>query len=189
MAMQGAAPLVRAAFVSLAALYGTPSSPDRPGELTFREICPVSGQRPGPGCAARKRESFTPLAADIFDRAAPCPFHVPQRAGGQAGADGLAFPQALQPWARAHGLRDNRQGSTGHEGPLEIAFPTRGSVFQLDPHREPSAQLPPLVALPAAGVAFSIDGLPARVFEPTPGRHRLQARRGNEVAEAEIVFE
>jgi penicillin-binding protein 1C len=183
MAMQGAAPLVRAAFVALAAAYGTPTAPDRPGGLVSRDVCALSGQRPGPTCPGRKRESFTAPAASAFDRAPPCPFHT--HAGATAG---LAFPAELQPWARAHGLQNRAPGAREAE-PLSIVYPASGSIFQLDPHRAPSLQVPPLQAVPAAGVTFSIDGVPAGRFEPTRGRHLVRAQRGAEQARAEITFE
>jgi len=52
-----------------------------------------------------------------------------------------------------------------------------------------AAQVPPLQALPSDDVQFRIDGAPARRFRPTPGRHVVQATRGNELRETEIVFE
>jgi len=188
MAMQGAAPLVRAAFVSLAALYGAPSAPVRPAELTLRDVCPLSGERPGPACPGRKQESFTPLAASLFDAAAPCAFHVHA---------GVAFPEELAPWARAHGLTGSLVAGASRDarpGPLSIVYPAAGSVFQLDPHRPARAQVPPLAALPLLrehqpSVEFRIDGVPASDFEPTPGRHVVRARRAGEVAEIEIAFE
>ena len=50
MAMQGAAPLVRAAFVSLAARFGAPTAPDRPATLERGEVCALSGMLAGPDC-------------------------------------------------------------------------------------------------------------------------------------------
>jgi penicillin-binding protein 1C len=184
MAMQGAAPLVRAAFVSLAALYGVPTAPDRPEELTSRDICSVSGQRPGPDCRGRKHESFTPLAARAFDRAPPCAFHAPHGSGA-----GLAFPAELASWAAAHGLHDQGRDARRSAGMLQIVYPPADSVFQLDPHRPASAQVPPLRAQPRTGVEFSIDGVAAREFRPAPGRHVVEARRGEQRARSEIVFE
>ncbi len=187
MAMQGAAPLVRAAFVSLAALYGTPTSPERPAELSVRDVCSLSGERPGANCPGRKRESFTLRSAERFDHGPECSFHVPPSGAALGGR--VRFPPELQPWAAAHGLSD----ASGHErsgsSALSIAYPASGSVFELDPHRPASAQIPPLQALPQAGVRYSIDGLPASRFEPAPGRHVVRAARGAQRAEAEIFFE
>ncbi len=184
MAMQGAAPLVRAAFVALAALYGDPTAPERPAELSVREVCPLSGQRPGPQCPGRKLESFTPASAEALEHAATCSFHV-QR-GGQTG---VGFPDELRHWAKAHGLPDlNRD--TSASGSLAIVYPPSGSRFQLDPHRPAWMQRPPLQALPAtSSVQFTVDGVLAREFQPSPGRHVVRAQRGQAHAEAEIFFE
>jgi penicillin-binding protein 1C len=187
MAMQGAAPLVRAAFVSLAAHYGAPTAPDRPEGLTTREVCPLSGERPGPHCPARKRESFTERSAARFDHARECTFHV-RRPGSNEALSAVVFPPEVAPWAAAHGLSDASR-SPAASGALSIAYPASGTVFELDPHRPRSVQVPPLQALPRTGVSFSIDGIPASRFEPTPGRHLVRAERGRERAEAEIGFE
>lgn len=188
MAMQGAAPLVRAAFVSLAALYGNPTAPERPEELTVRDICPLSGERPGPDCPGLKRESFSERSARGFDHAATCSFHVRRAVPGTGRVQvGVAFPPELGPWAAAHGLPDlNRDRRL--ERSLSIAYPPSGSIFQLDPHRPARAQVPPLQALPHTA-RFSIDGLPPSRFQPAPGRHVVRAERGAERAEVEIIYE
>ena len=59
MAMQGAAPLVRAAFVALSARFGAPTAPDEPRGLERHDVCALSGLRPGPDCP-HKRELFVP---------------------------------------------------------------------------------------------------------------------------------
>jgi penicillin-binding protein 1C len=185
MAMQGAAPLVRAAFVALAARYGDPTAPERPAELAVREICPLSGQRPGPYCPGRKLESFTPASAEALEHAATCKFHV-QR-GGQTG---VGFPDELRHWARAHGLSDLNRDTSASAGSLAIVYPPSGSRFQLDPHRPAWMQRPPLQTLPAtSSVRFTIGGVRARDFQPSPGRHVVRAERGREFTESEIFFE
>ena len=189
MAMQGAAPLVRAAFVALAARYGTPSAPDRPPELEQRDVCSLSGERPGPYCPGRKREWFTPPSARDFDAAPLCSFHVRPGVSSNGDRSSVAFPPELSPWAAAHDLPDLARSARSPSAPLAIVSPARGSVFQLDPYRSPSAQVPPLQALPADDVQFRIDGAPARRFRPTPGRHVVQATRGQEQRESEIFFE
>jgi penicillin-binding protein 1C len=189
MAMQGAAPLVRAAFVSLAALYGNPSAPDRPAELEQRDVCPISGERPGPHCHGRKREWFTHPAASRFDAAPPCSFHVSPGIAGSGERASITFPPELTAWARSHDLPDLSPASRPTSAPLAIVYPAPDSLFQLDPHRPLDAQVPPLRALPADGVSFQIDGKPASEFRPTPGKHVLQARRGAERAVRELVYE
>ena len=60
----------------------------------------------------------------------------------------------------------------------------------LEPGRAAQTQMPPLRALPlSAGVGFTVDGVKAPDFVPTPGRHVVRAERGRDVAEAEIYFE
>jgi penicillin-binding protein 1C len=189
MAMQGAAPLVRAAFVALAARYGAPSAPDRPLQLQQRDVCPLSGERPGPHCPGRKREWFTPTSAHDFDAAPLCSFHRRPTVSSTGDRSSVAFPAQLTPWAAAHDLPDLARDARGASAPLAIVYPPPGTVFQLDPYRSPEAQVPPLQALPRAEVRFRIDGAPARHFRPSPGPHVVQATRGNEVSESEIVFE
>lgn len=189
MAMQGAAPLVRAAFVSLAALYGNPTAPERPEELTFRDICPLSGERPGPDCPGRKRESFSERSALALDHGPACSFHVRRATPGSGRVrTGVAFPAELGPWAAAHGLLDLNRDPRLQTGPLTISYPPSGSIFQLDPHRPATAQVPPLQTVPHNAL-FSINGVPASRFEPSPGRHVVRAQRGAERAEAEIIYE
>jgi penicillin-binding protein 1C len=189
MAMQGAAPLVRAAFVALAARYGTPSAPDRPVQLEQREVCALSGERPGPHCPGRKREWFSPAGAHDFDAAPPCSFHVRPGSTSTGDRSGVVFPPELTPWATAHDLPDLAGHQRSSSAALAILYPAPGSVFQLDPQRAAATQVPPLQAWPGADAEFRIDGAPARQFRPTPGRHVVQARRGRERSESEIVYE
>lgn len=202
MAMQGAAPLVRAAFVALAALYGDPSAPERPGTLFNRDVCAVSGQIAGPHCPTRKRDWFTAQSARELERHGPCTFH----ADGDA-EHPIAFPVELGNWARAHQLDDltrARAAITSHridEAPdpapstarkpgLVIVYPPSGSRFVLDPDRPAKSQLPPLQTLPTSSdVSFTIDGIAARDFRPTPGRHVVRAQLGELFDESEIAFE
>jgi penicillin-binding protein 1C len=194
MAMQGAAPLVRAAFVALAARYGTPTAPDRPPQLEQRDVCPLSGARPGPHCPGRKREWFTPPSAHDFDADPPCSFHQRPAISSSGERSSVAFPPELTPWARAHDLPDLARNALARStrpapAPLAIVYPPPGSVFQLDPYRSASAQVPPLQTLPSDDVQFRIDGAPAHHFRPTPGRHVVQAARGKELSETEFIFE
>jgi hypothetical protein len=189
MAMQGAAPLVRAAFVALAALYGPPTAPDRPEQLEQRDVCSLSGERPGPDCPGRKHEWFTPAAARNLDAAPPCSFHVHAAVADNGARASVRFPPQLAPWARAHALPDLARGKRASSAPLAIVYPAPDSLFQLDPHRSAAIQVPPLQALPADGVSFQIDGRPAREFRPSPGRHLLRAQRAQESVEREIVYE
>ncbi|HVZ33555.1 MAG TPA: hypothetical protein VG963_14085, partial [Polyangiaceae bacterium] len=168
---------------------GTPTAPDRPPELEQRDVCALSGERPGPDCPSRKREWFTPASARAFDAAPACTFHVSPGIARNGARSSVAFPAALAPWAAAHDLPDLARGTRSPTAPLALVSPVRGSVYQLDPERPPSAQVPPLRTLPLDGVTYRIDGQPARRFRPTPGRHIIEAQRGSERAETEIFYE
>jgi penicillin-binding protein 1C len=183
MAMQGAAPLVRAAFVALAALYGEPTAPDRPATLSQREVCPLSGARPGPYCPHRKLEWLPNPRLANFDQSPICGFHLSDDPRNR-----VAFPEALGHWAHARGLPD--AAAAAPPAGLSIAYPVDGARFVLDPDRPASQQRPPLQALPTdPRVSFTIDDKPAADFEPAPGRHVVRARLGDLAAEHEIFYE
>jgi penicillin-binding protein 1C len=57
LAMRGAAPLVRAALLTLRE-RGPLTLPEAPAGLEQAVVCPLSGLRPGPHCPARKRDWF-----------------------------------------------------------------------------------------------------------------------------------
>jgi penicillin-binding protein 1C len=86
LAMRGAAPLARAAFLVLRE-RGPLSLPERPAGIVEAVVCPLSGLRPSPGCPARKRDYFR---ADAVPEA-PCTWHQ---------ADGsVRWPAELAGWA------------------------------------------------------------------------------------------
>jgi hypothetical protein len=86
-------------------------------------------------------------------------------------------------------LPDLARGNRSPTAPLALVAPARGSVYQLDPERPPSAQVPPLRTLPLDGAIYRIDGQPAPRFRPSPGRHVVEARRGSQRAATEIIYE
>jgi hypothetical protein len=93
-------------------------------------------------------------------------------------------------WAAAYGLEDANRRQAPAGAPLSIVYPTSGTTFVLDPGRPAQTQVPPFRALPlSAGVGLTVDGVRARDFVPTPGRHVVRAERGREGVEAEIYFE
>jgi penicillin-binding protein 1C len=184
MAMQGAAPLVRAAFVALAALYGEPSAPERPKEIVQRAVCALSGQRPGPTCPGRKLELFVPASAARLDAAPPCSFHPPHGAQRRAA---VAFPEELTHWAHAHGLADANRRPESVSG-VQLVYPPPGTRFELDPYRPAEAQVPPVKTLPADDrVRVTIAGKPLDEFVPSPGAHVVRVERDGEHDEALIV--
>jgi penicillin-binding protein 1C len=187
MAMQGAAPLVRAAFVALAARFGDPTAPPRPDGLVEAEVCPLSGMAPGPACPLRKRELFR---AGTVPRAR-CNFHVV----GCGGRSEVRYPPEVAGWARVHGLVHPSPCGAGEHAPglareLRILSPSDGAHFVLDPFRAPDQQLPPLRAAPAgAPVRWTIDGVAADHFTPTAGLHHVRAARGDERVEVTIQYD
>ncbi|HJZ86675.1 MAG TPA: transglycosylase domain-containing protein [Polyangia bacterium] len=86
LAMRGAAPLVRAAFLTLRE-RGPLTLPERPDRIEEAAVCPLSGLRPGPYCQARKRDLF--VAGTAPGRT--CDWH---RAGGA-----IQWPSELRAWA------------------------------------------------------------------------------------------
>jgi penicillin-binding protein 1C len=174
MAMQGAAPLVRAAFVALAARFGTPTPPDEPSGLERRDVCALSGALPGPDCP-HKRELFVPGTAP---RSA-CAWH--RRVGSRVE---VAWPAEVAGWARAHATGRGRlalptrppPAANGVAGELTIVYPADGARFLLDPARPVGQQVPPLRAMPAgAPIRWTIDGIAADSWQPTPGPHVVKA--------------
>jgi penicillin-binding protein 1C len=187
MAMQGAAPLVRAAFVSLAARFGAPTAPERPASLERGEVCALSGMLAGPDCP-HKHESFVRGTAPRQ----LCTWH--RRACGRRE---VRYPPELEGWARVHGLVQARPFAcpdglepNGGGATLAITYPADGARFLLDPERPPAQQRPPLRAIPArAPVRWTVDGVAADRFVPTPGAHLIRASLGGVAREITISFD
>jgi penicillin-binding protein 1C len=185
MAMMGAAPLVRAAFVALAARFAPPTAPERPPGLADAMICPLSGQAPGLACPHRKRELFA--VAHLPDPHHPCDMH--QR---QDGRSVVVYPEAVHPWARAMGLlrqREQRSPVASPPGPLRILFPAAGARFSLDPYRPPAQQIPPLQASPPGPTRWTVDGEPIARWRPTPGLHLVRAERAGQTDQVTVQFD
>jgi penicillin-binding protein 1C len=217
MAMQGAAPMVRAAFVALAARFGAPTAPDEPPGLERHEVCALSGLRPGPDCP-HKKELFIPGTAPH----AACTWH--RRVCGRRE---IAWPPEVEGWARVHGLVNNtgtlggfpsppekdsarqaelrpraphavdcveaaRPGSAAApvDGALAIVYPADGARFVLEPGRPARQQMPPLRAIPAgAPVRWTVDGVDAADWVPRAGTHVLKASLGGVERTAALAFE
>jgi penicillin-binding protein 1C len=182
MAMQGAAPLVRAAFVALAARFGDPTAPPRPDSMVEADVCPLSGMRPGPHCPTRKHEIFVPGTVPEEE----CTWH--RQACGE---DEIDYPEALRGWVRAHGMLHPSPCATS-DTTLRILFPVNDSHFLIDPDRPRDQQLPPLRAAPARfqnDVVWSVDGRSVRDFLPSPGEHVVRASWNGQQAEVRVSFE
>jgi penicillin-binding protein 1C len=177
MAMRGAAPLVRAAYVAIAARFGPPTAPSRPPSIVSAEVCPISGLRPGPACPTHKREKFL----DGTVPADTCDWH--REIDGQVET---LYPKEVAGWYRARLHRPEPHGG------LEILSPARGSHFSIDPGRPLAHQVPPLEAFPfdrQADIRWTIDGTPAEAFVPSAGAHRVEAELEGARAEVEVVFD
>ncbi len=180
--VQGATPLLRAAFVAIAARYGDPTAPKRPGAVVSANICPLSGKAPGPNCGHVKKELFvrgnTPKES--------CDWHQ-----SVCGAPAVIYPKELRSWTRFFDRTEHRTCiEDSGEPQLRIVAPVEGAHFVLEPHRPARLQKPPLSALPVgAEVAFSINGTPADQWIPTPGRHTVEAVLGDHRDRVTIVYE
>lgn len=93
-AMQAAAPLVRAGFLQ-AARGRALTLPSRPDGVVSADVCPLSGLRPGPDCPHAKREHFAAGAVP----AATCAWHR---------HDEIHYPPEAEPWARRQRERGGR---------------------------------------------------------------------------------
>jgi hypothetical protein len=80
---------------------------------------------------------------------------------------------------------------TGGAGaPLAITYPADGARFLLDPERAPAQQRPPFRAIPARSpVRWTVDGVAADRFVPSPGAHLVKASLGGLEREITISFE
>jgi penicillin-binding protein 1C len=182
MSTEGATPLVRAAYTAIAARFGDPTGIERPPTIVTAEVCPLSGKRPGPHCEHHKREVF--IVGQIPEET--CDWH--QVVCGQPS---IVYPKVVRPWARAAG----RPLPPTCEKPdpnaaVAITYPVEGARFMLEPHRPAKLQKPPLNALPAdPDLRWTIDGVPADAWVPTPGTHTIVVARGNSTDSVTVTYE
>jgi len=181
MSTEGATPLVRAAYVALAARYGDPTAPDRPNTLVEEEVCPLSGKKPGPYCEHRKRELFvvghTP--------AETCDWHRMV-----CGVVSVVYPESVKGWVRFFGAPAVPTcDAPDPDAPVAIAQPVMNARFVLEPHRPATAQRPPLATVPAiADARWTIDGQPAEKWVPTVGTHHVVVEHGRSRAAVDITY-
>jgi penicillin-binding protein 1C len=182
MSTEGATPLLRAAYTAVAARFGDPTAPRRPHTVVSAEVCPVSGKRPGPHCAHHKRELFIGGRAPTET----CDWHQLV-----CGTPSIVYPKSLRGWARHHGRLGPAACEIGDvTAPVRITSPVDGARFVLEPHRAPTAQRPPLSAIPSTqDLVWTIDGEPAERWVPTPGTHRIVVARGGHRDEVTITYE
>jgi penicillin-binding protein 1C len=182
MSIEGATPLLRAAYTAVAVRFGDPTAPPRPQTVVSADICPVSGMRPGPHCMHRKRELF--LVGHVPE--ATCDWH--QLVCGEAR---LVVPKSLRSWAKAaRRLEPPSCASVAAPDHVSIVYPVEGARFLLEPHRDATLQRPPLSATPPGGdLRWTINGEPAEAWVPVPGRHRVAVARGPHSDEVTITYE
>jgi len=182
MSTDGATPLVRAVYTAIAARFGAPTEPERPQAIVAADICPVSGKRPGPNCEHHKRELF--IAGHVPEET--CDWH--QLVCGQPA---VVYPPQIRPWARYYGKPEPPVCTVADpSAPLAITSPANGAHFILEPYRAATSQRPPLAAAPAdPALRWTIDGVPAERWVPTPGTHHVVAARGDIKDEVLITYE
>lgn len=182
MSLQGATPLVRAIYTSIASRFGEPSEPLRPHSLVSAKVCPLSGKRPGPHCTHSKEELF--ISGQVSQET--CDWH--QLACGEPH---IAYPRELATWTQFYGLQKESACALAEDsGELRIIAPVDGATFVLEPHRAAESQRPPLAALPARSeVQWFIDDEPAHQWVPRPGTHTVRVARGSESAEITISYQ
>ncbi len=184
LAMQGAAPLVRAAFVALAARFGEPSRPPRPSDVIDGEVCAASGMRPGPQCRARKRDVF--LRGTV--PAEPCTWHRTD-----CGPANTSESEAARGWGHTRVGPHLASCPAADEGSgLRILFPVEGSRFLIEPGRPLEQQIPPMRASPMdhrAEIQWTVDGESASTFRPSAGEHRIRAEWRGQRDEVRVDFD
>ncbi len=182
MSIEGATPLLRAAYTAVAARFGDPTAVPRPAAIVSADICPLSGLRPGPHCQHRKRELFVQG-------------HVPEQTCDWhqlvCGAPQVVLPRSLRAWAKAaHRVQAPTCTPPPDREGVAITYPAEGSRFLLEPHRAASTQRPPLVAVPAVPeLRWTVDGQPAETWIPVAGRHVVQVARGEHTDSVTITYE
>jgi penicillin-binding protein 1C len=190
MSTDGATPLVRAAYTAIAARFGEPTAPPRPGTIVSAAVCPLSGKRPGPYCEHDKHELF--IAGHLPDEV--CDWHREV-----CGVPSVVYPESLRAWTRFYGRpvppvcdapEVSAAGAVRDAGAIAIASPVDGARFVLEPHRPARAQRPLLAARPALpDLRWTIDGQPAETWIPTPGLHRVVVARGAMTDAVDITYE
>jgi penicillin-binding protein 1C len=181
MSSEGATPLVRAVYTAIAARYGNPTAPDRPSTIVSADVCPLSGKRPGPYCEHHKRELF--IQGHVPTQT--CDWHQLV-----CGVPAVVYPAELRPWTKFTG-RPTPPSCVAADpnAPVSITSPPRGARYILEPYRPATAQRPPLTAVPADDVRWTIDGEPAETWVPRPGTHEIVAVRGDAHDAVTIVYE
>lgn len=99
-AMESAAPLVRAGFLAVAPGHAM-TLPQRPAAIEDAYVCADSGMKPGPACPHHKLEHFGPGTVPNH----LCDWHVP-------GEVDIRYPAAARAWAHRQATRGARHLAT-----------------------------------------------------------------------------
>jgi penicillin-binding protein 1C len=183
----------------LAAMRGREPAPlVAPGLLSHTEVCALSGQRPGPHCTHRVRESFAPGR----EPTETCDMHVETRVDAQGREVGERcggeprvlerYPARFVAWARQAGrplLGENLSPSCpppSSSSSLLVTFPRDDQTFALDPDGPARQEILLSARADTSSLHFVIDGVATESIGPpfqrtwrlTPGRHTVQARSG-----------
>jgi penicillin-binding protein 1C len=197
----GAGPLFRDVMIAASRGRAPAEQPDR--DLERAEVCPLSGDLPGPSCPHLHLEIFVPGTVPR----ATCSMHVPvridRRNGLRAGpscppgqVDEITrerFPPNLAGWAKSAGrpvVPDYSPLCPGTDPSIEgararVTYPFDGATFAGDPEASSSTVITLRAEAPAEAtrVRFVVDdrvvgstGSPfAFAWRPSPGTHRLRA--------------
>jgi penicillin-binding protein 1C len=179
----------------LAAMRGRSALPLFDSSLLLdAEICPLSGQRPGPACSHRRLERFLPGTVPT----STCDMHVEAHVDSQ-GRETHArcstsrrllerYPEPYMGWARQAGrplagvtLSPTCPPDIHAEAPL-ITFPRDDQSFTLDPDGPSRQEILFTASSSASSLRFVIDGRRTAAISPpfqlpwqlTPGTHTLR---------------
>jgi penicillin-binding protein 1C len=145
---------------------------ERPAGIVEQDVCPISGDKPGPYCTTHQTELFI---------RAYCPHQVCTVHQRRDGRTVTVYPADVALWRKAAGLPLDPSVVAAQIG---IESPLDGEVFQLDPVLRISAQALHLAVLPPSGarqVQWFVDGQPYRTVSSPfsarwilrPGRHHF----------------
>lgn len=164
------------------------------GLLLEAEICPLSGQRPGPACSHGRLERFLPGTAPT----STCDMHVEVHVDSQ-GRETHArcstrrrplerYPEQYAAWAHQAGrpvsginLSSTCPPEVDVAPPL-ITFPRDDQTFAIDPDGPSRQEILLTASSSAPSLRFVVDGIPTTAISPpfqlpwqlTPGTHTLR---------------
>ncbi|MBQ2081394.1 MAG: transglycosylase domain-containing protein [Treponema sp.] len=124
----------------------------QPEKYEKREICALSGMKPGPSCPAVMKEFVPKISNENADFEKTCSWHRMKR-----GTVVILYPELYRHWAS----NKNFHGTISSEGDrLQIMTPKNNSVFVLDPLMPAEVQKIHVMALGGqhGGAQLFVDG-------------------------------